>query len=692
MLFIFEGRFREIGAGLDEDWSSAPFEAFLSRSESTTVVRCSSFTPDQSLAFTRLLFENRHNAHRLLVDDLIELQEDLVTRICQMQEEIRSIGFSVRFFKDVAVIGQNTRTGLLFMIRPAPAGSTLPDSVFAAIQTRWRYMRDRAPDMALLIWGSALLDDRLAMPLFEHLWRELAPVASIREIDATDMLWTSDGTAHEVSFCHENYFESIRRFSVSDADRQRVVAAYVGWFANLDKPSPAERFGWARAILELPNPNRAKAKDLLSEALEEAEGSGDPRLTRRILAFFLDLVWSMDEQAPIELAEFGGRCAEETSLCRDLLGVDLGQAAKRIERVRTRIEKRLEAFGDQIQARDRDALLRWDLTVEALQAQLLFNNRRPTEAADIAGRVVASVRVQKTRSAEAANWAPLEMEALYTQSVAQAISGEFAPAVLSSADAADIAASSDSPLARKVLSTYGTILIPEDPGLGESVLRDCLTRWDDDGKSDAAMVHIHLGAVLAFQAHRLPQDSAERLDKLDEARERTARVHNSCRRLGLYSDAGAAALMRGVVSALSGEEDAAAWFAHGVAAAARGRQMETLWRSHLNLATALYRKEGRVSPTVRDHALAALEIIDDTLGVYSEPERSPRFEMVRPGMALTAWMMLAIGDARGPTLLERYPTLRSHFTDPEAGALAAYDGSSRYYQWLRVDDVDYVLY
>jgi hypothetical protein len=692
VLFIFEGRNREIGRSLDEDWSSAPFEAFLLRSESTAI-RCSSFIPDDSLAFTQLLFENRHNAHRLLVDDLIGLQEDLVMRICQAAggNPFHTLE-QVRLLRDLGVIGRNPRTGLLFIVRPAPPGSTLPDSVFAAIQTRWRYMCDRTPEMALLIWGSALLDDRLAMPLFNHLWRELAPDVSIRDIDATDMLWTSDGTAHEMSFCHENYFESIRRFTVSDADRQRVVAAYVGWFANLNKPSPAERFGWARAILELPDPDRARAKELLAEGLEEAGDSGDPRLTRRILAFFLDLVWDMDEQSPLELTEFGGRCNEEANLCRALLGVDLGQAAKRIERVRRRIEERLKAFGGQLQAEDRNALLKRHLTVEALEAQLLFNNRRPAEAADIAGRVVASVRAQKARSSEAADWAPLEMEALYTQSVAQAISGEFAPAVLSSADAAEIADTSDAPLSRKVLSTYGTILIPKDPSLGESILRDCLARWEDDGTSDAALVHVHLAAVLVFQAHKLPRDSVERLAKLNEARDRTARVHDSCRRLGMYSDAGAAALMRGVVSALSGEEDAAAWFAQGVAAAAKGRQMETLWRSHLNLATALYHKEDRVSSTVRDHALAALEIIEDTLSVYSEPERSPRFEMVRPGMAIAAWMMLAVGDARGRMLLERYPTLRSHFTDPEGGVLAAYEGGPRYYQWLRVDDVDYVLY
>jgi hypothetical protein len=107
---------------------------------------------------------------------------------------------------------------------------------------------------------------------------------------------------------------------------------------------------------------------------------------------------------------------------------------------------------------------------------------------------------------------------------------------------------------------------------------------------------------------------------------------------------------------------------------------------------AVYRNEQRVTPTARDHALAALEIMQDTLTVYSEPERSPRFEMLRVGMAAAVWMLLATEDERGLAVLERYPALRTHFSDPGAGVLAPYDGGPRHYQWLRVEDVDYMLY
>ena len=120
--------------------------------------------------------------------------------------------------------------------------------------------------------------------------------------------------------------------------------------------------------------------------------------------------------------------------------------------------------------------------------------------------------------------------------------------------------------------------------------------------------------------------------------------------------------------------------------------METLWRSHINLAAGLCRKEQAVSPTARDHAHAALEILQDTLSGYSEPERSPRFQMVQVGMAEAVWILLESEDEAGFAILERYPTLRTYFSDPAAGVLAPYDGGPRHYQWLRAGGVDYILY
>jgi hypothetical protein len=690
VLFLFEGRSRESGESGEEMWTSAPFEAFLARTEST-VVTCSSYTPEDGLTFTRLLFEDRHNAHRLLADDLLQLQGELVSRIC------KSAGSNpfhtleqIRFLKELGVVGQNPKTGLLYMIRPEPGGTVLPDSVFDAIGFRWKYMQTRAPELALLVWGCALLDDQIPAPLFGRLWRELAPTISVRDIDATDMLWTGDGASQEVVFRHENYFESIRRFTVSDEDRQRVVEAYCDWFASLRRPNPAERFGWAQAILKLPDPDRHRAQALLMSALRSSMKSGDPRLTRRIQGFYLDLTW--DNRSAIAMTAFLRHCDEEHDLCRELLGVDRDQAAVRIKRVLSHINDRVRAVADMIPGKTRYRLFRRLLAAEVLHAELLFNYGHPTEAGTIAASVINSVQARSLRSSEDIDWELLKMEALYTLSCAQAISGEFGSAVRSSADAAEIAARVKSPLVRNVVSTYGSMLLSEDPKRGELVLRECGAKWPDDESSDASLVHVHLSMALALQAYPLGPRSLKRRAMLDEARDRMTRVHDVCRRLGLYADAGAAALVRGVISALSADGDEAAWFAQGVAAAARGRQMETLWRSHINLAMALYQREHQISPTAHDHAVAALKIMQETLAVYSDPERSPRFEMLSIGLAQAAWILIATGDDTGVAFLERYPALRTRFKDPAAGVLKDYDGGDRHFQWLRVGDVDYVLY
>ena len=120
--------------------------------------------------------------------------------------------------------------------------------------------------------------------------------------------------------------------------------------------------------------------------------------------------------------------------------------------------------------------------------------------------------------------------------------------------------------------------------------------------------------------------------------------------------------------------------------------METLWRSHINLAMALYQRDQQTSTTAHDHAVAALEIMQETLTSYSDPERSPRFRMLSVGLAEAVWILIATGDEVGFAVLEQYPSLRSRFNDPDAGVLKDYDGGDRHFQWLRVGNVDYVLY
>lgn len=689
VLLLFEGRVREEGPRDGDSWSSASFEAFLDRI-ACPVVKCPSLSRKDGRAFVRLLFEGRHNAHRLVDDGLLRLQEEVMDCIDSAAggNPFHTLE-QVRFLRDLGVLGRNPRTGLLYLVRPDFTTPVFPDTVFESIELRWRYIKSSAPELAQLLWGCALIEDRIPAGLFRHLWSELAPDVSVKDIEGTDMLWTGDGDGQDVVFRHENYFRTLRRFTVPVSDRRRVVNAYVDWFSSLPQPTSEERFRWARAILEDPEPDLRRVTSLLRSSLAAATRRGDARLVRRVRSFSLDLAWESDVRAPFPVARFRKRCDEEISLCRELLGTDRTQAASRLARLRTRLEGRVQLHHPAPDGGPHDLeILRQ--TVAAIEAQVLFNDRQPEKAAELAGRVVEHARLHQGPGGSS-EWRDLEMEALYTRSCGEALSGDFGAAVRSSAAAAEIAKVSSSPLARKVLSTCGTMLLSEDPALGEQVLRSCLATWPDDDTSDSFLVHVHLCMALILQAYAEADRSTSRTERLAEARDRSKSVHHSCRRLGLSADAGAAALVRGVVSALDGEGDQATWFALGVAAAGRARQMETLWRSHLNLATSIWQRDGFLSETCVEHARAAAAIVTDTLSRSSAPEQSPRFHLVRVGLARAAWMLAQADSAPLTDLLDRFPSLRSDMTTLDRGGRVQ-DGADRHYQWLEVDGAEYILY
>ena len=689
VLILLEGRIRESGDSGGQPWSSAPFESFLERNEVPQVL-CEAFSNDDSLEFVRLLFEGVHNVDRLVPDELLPLQRDLIEQIDESAggnpfHTLEHIGI----LRDRRILGRNRKTGLLYLIRPEPSGSFLPDSVFAAIELRWRYLRERSPEMALLLWACALVGDQLPMPLFEQLWQALAPKLSLRAVDATDILWTGDGSTHEVVFRHEHYFESLRRFTVGDEDREQVISAYRQWYERQRRLSAAERFRWAQVSLKSSTPDFARSRALLANALARARRQADDRLARRILAFALDLTWTSDERERVPVPIFNRSCDQEVTLCRELLNVDRDQAAMRIKRLRQRLESRLMARSNL--ASGQEALEYRSLLADAVYAQLLFNDRRSTESAERSAVIIDRIREYPSEVRQGPAWEALEMEALYTLSCAQALSGNFGLAVQSSAAASAIAETSESLMARKIVSTYGTMLLSEDPRAGEQLLRGCLARWLDEDTSDSFLVHVHLAMALVLQAYDAPP-SVHRSNLLLEAAERSALVHHRAQRLGFHPDAGASALVRGVVGMVQGDGEGATWFAHGVAAAARGRQMEVLWRSHINLATALHAKYKAVTPSVHDHAAAALDILEDTLAPYSDPDLSPRFQLIRIGMANAVAFQCAAGDPAGVRILERFPRLRSHFSDPSVGRLAEEVPLPRHYQWLRVEGADYILY
>jgi hypothetical protein len=696
IMFIFEGRVRE-RQRFEGGWDSEPFEALLQKLDCPTVA-CS-FDPDQGLEFIRRLFEDRYSAHRRVNLDMLGMQRHLVQRIHRIAggNPFHSLE-QLQFLKERRIVGQNPITGFLYLIQPAPSDTQLPDSVFAAIRMRWTYMKSRTPEMALLIWAAGLLDDRVPTPLFRRLLAELAPHVAISDVDATEMLWSGEGREDEVAFRHENYFESIRRFEVAMEDRERVVRIYCDWFAEPDQSTrPVDRYKWALALLQLPVPDEAQAEKLMRSALREAQRQGDERLARRVSAASLNLVWKRDGYSPVRINTFLSRAEDELALATELLGGgDRSQAERRLNRLSDRLDRRLAS------ARVRSPqtvgeLRRLRLTADVRRSQILFNDRKPVEAAELAADAVGDIHgLRSAGGFDGEAWEELEMEALHSQAVALAIAGEIEPSLVTSAQAVEIAERSSTVLARHVVSTYANILMSRDPEQSETILRRCLDELDGRANATEARVsaQINLGMALVLRAHRLdPDDTTLAGALLDEATKILKSVFSHAFQLGRYPDAGAASLILGIISAMHGDRDEVSWFAQAVAAAARGRQMETLWRAHINLATALHRSGDAVEGDVRDHAAAALEILEETLSVYPEPDRSARFELVRISLAQAVRFLQAAGDGAGRAVVDRYPALRTSFVDSELKALRDEEHEGwRHEWWLRVAAEPYSLY
>lgn len=697
VLFIFEGRVRERQRMGDDGWDSEPFEALLQKLDCPTVT-CS-FDPEQGLEFIRRLFEDRHSAHRRVNLDLLEMQRELVERIHRAAggNPFHSLE-QLQLLKERRIVGQNPVTGFLYLIQPAPSGTLLPDSVFEAIKLRWTYMKSRMPELALLVWGIGLLDDRMPTPLFRRLRAELAPEISLADIDGSEMLWTGEDEDDEVAFRHENYFESIRRFEVSREDRERAVKVYCDWFAETEQADrPVDRFKWGLALLQLPVPDEDQAEALMGSALRDARDRGDLRLARRVQAASLDLAWKRDDRAPVEVDAFLRRSEEELWLTNELLGSgDRSRAARRLGRLSGRLERRV-ADAQPSSTEAVAELRRLQLTADVRCSQILFNDRKPVEAADLAGGAVRSIRgVRSGKGFDDPAWEELEMEALHSEAVALAIAGDIEPSLTTSAEAVELARRSSSVLAQHVISTYANILMSRDPETSESILRQCLEELDETAEAVEARVsaRINLAMTLVIQAHRLdPGEVDARQALLPEAEETLKSVFSRAFQLGRYPDAGAAALMLGIISAMREDGDEVSWFAQAVAAAARGRQMETLWRAHINLATAMNRSGDATADDVRDHAVAALEILEETLSPYPEPDRSARFELVRVSLAQAVRFLHATDAASARAVLERYPALRSSFAGSNLDSLKEPDHDGwRHEWWLRVNGEPYSLY
>jgi hypothetical protein len=691
ILFLFEGRVREQQGIGGDGWDSVPFEAFLEKLDCSRVV-CSSLDPKHSLEFIHRLFEER-DPERAAADELLRLQGELVERIDRTAggNPFHSLE-QIQLLKEQGVVGQNLQTGLLYPIRPDLSGLVLPNSVFESIQLRWRYMKERMPELALLVWALALLEDRVPTPLFRRLWRELAPDVSLADLDATDLLWTGEGEEREVLFRHENYFRSLRRFEVSAEDREHTVDVYSSWFEEMEKPDPNDQFRWARVLMERPQPDIPHVEKLLKSAGQGAQQRGDLRLARRISTTSLDFAWTQDDRSPIEVDLFLDRCDEELTLVRDLLSSDRLRASRRIAGVRDRMEQRL-ATGPSGAVNTR---LRWGiLTADLLESQHLFMDNRPAQAAVIAAGTVKRIATMKPDGSEDSRdeWKILEMEAFHSHAVALALSGEDSRALETSRRAVEIARQCPSALASHIVCTYAAVLLTIDPVEAESVLRACLADLDDNPAFAAVRdeADLNLTEALILRAYRDATGSGSAA-LLSEARSLSHGVFRKGFQLGKYPDVGAAALLMGILCALEGDGAEVDWFAQAVAASSRGHHVETLWRAHIDLAVALHRNGEPIAQGVRDHALAAVEIMEETLSYYAEPDESKRFDLLRSPLSQATRYLLLAGDEAGMALLERYPTLRFSFEDLDKRVLRSDRGASSTYKWLRIGSEDYILY
>jgi hypothetical protein len=689
VLVIFEGRFNEMFGKGPGGWTSEAFESFLRRLRAT-LVRCPPFSSPHRLEFVESLFEAGHAAHRLVHSDLIELQQVLIDDINR-----RSGGnpfhttTTLQHLLDMHVLGQNPKTGFLYMIRPLPTGLVLPDEVFDSIQLRWEYLKEKEHNLAILHRGVALVDDRIPEDLFVRLWTSVAPDSSRSDIDRVGILSVDEG--HEVAFRHENYFHSLRRFQLEPSDLERVVSVFDEWYGSIENPSPVDRFKWARALLATPERDLKRAKALLRDALARARRADDGLLVRRIATALLDHGWKDDAKRSLPNAAFLRLCDDELDLGRTLLGSDRAEARLRLDELTKRVGRRLSA-GGRTSDQTIKALQRRQLTAEVLIACVMFNDGEQHAASRVAAQAVTGVRALRPQEGGGEAWRMLEQEALYAEMVALALSGKNDEALRAAREAWDLAGDKPTRLLILVISTYANIIRSRDSEASERLLRDCLRQIDEAPALATARDHVEINLSLTLLLRYQSGGAEARASaSLGEVRRTLTDIANASFRLGRYPTAGAAALMRGIVSALCGEGDEVQWFGQAVAATDRGTQTETRWRAHINLAMSLYLHEGAVTPSVRDHADAALRIMERTFPP-SQPEESPRFRLLRLPLAHAASFLIRAGDEEGRAVLRRYPSLRSCFEDPAEGILREDRGGYEHHEWVRVGEVDYVVY
>jgi hypothetical protein len=700
-LFILEGRTGEqLQSGADS-WSTNVFELFLQRLH-CPIAKCRSFSSTDSFDFTRRLFEERHSANRQLPAALMHLQTALAQEIDQAAGgNPFHILEQLRLLQQRGYIAQNRATGLMYVIRAEAAEEVIPETVSEAIAARWRYLRTHRPQLALLCWAAAFLDDRLPLKLFRLLWGHLARAHTQDEIEATEFLYPFTDQSVEVSFRHENYFRALKHYEVDPDERQMVLDVYSTWFQDNATASATGLLHWARVCLAARVPDFRRAGQLLRRALPVALRDGDRGIARSILITLLDnITWNADAPKSRGLRAFVRGCDDEILLA-DLL-VDAGER----DRADRRVTRALELIAARLKTTvapaspEQGQLQRLACKLGTLRVTILFNHRQPGTAVTIAAGVLADIHAFKGSGEPLPEWEELEMEALHVYAVALALSGDIRAATEMGEQSCSLAARQvpPSPEALKVISTFGNILLATNLTRAEHLLRNCMIMARDIRAAEEVWtpINLNLGMILILRWYQSERqgDATSRDGTLEEAISLLKSVFGKCYGLGRLPDAAAAALLLGIASALTDKQDESLWFAQAVAAATRGGQSETLWRAHINLATSIARHEGATNAQVRDHAHAAVEILNDTLVQYAEPTRSARFALVRVPLAQATRFLIANGDPAGVETLDRYPALSACFSDLQRGTLRDDRGGyvSHEYEWVRIGSYDYVIY
>jgi tetratricopeptide (TPR) repeat protein len=698
-LFLLEGRTGEqLQSGADS-WSTDVFELFLQRLQ-CPIAKCRSFSSTDSLDFTRRLFEEHHSANRQLPVALMDLQTSLAKQIDKAAGgNPFHILEQLRLLQQRGSVAQNRATGLMYVVRADAAAEVIPDTISEAIAARWRYLRTHRPELGLLCWAAAFLDDRLPLKLFRRLWGQLAALHTLDEIEATEFFYPWTDQSIEISFRHENYFRALKHYEVNPADRGRVLDIYNTWFQQSTTLSATGKLHWARVCLAKQAPDFRRARSLLRRALPMALRDGDRGVARRILITLLDnITWNADAPKSRGLSSFVRGCDDEFRLGQLLL--DAGQrdsADQRVVRVLELIDSRL----NQSVARaspEQEQLRHLACKLGTLRASILFNHRQPSAAVTVAAQVLTDIHAFTFVGAGAPEWEQLEMEALHTYAVALALAGDLPGATEIGEKAISLAMrqAPPSPQALDVMSTFANILLASDIPRAEQLLRNCMViaRHISAPEEILTPINLNLGMTLILRGYRSSSDrtAIPRGRMLAEAVSFLKPVFRNSYGLGRFPDAAAAALLLGIASALTENEDESTWFAQAVAAAVRGGQSETLWRAHINLASSIARHEGVASPRVRDHAHATVDILNDTLAGYAEPTRSARFALVRIPLAQATRFLIANADPVGMETLVRYPALSACFTDAQRGALRVDRGGYESHEWVRVESYDYVIY